>query len=247
MTPPLLQLDRVSLTASLGNRPLLTDISFQLHPGDRCALLGASGSGKTQLLRLCNRLNEASSGQIRFDGRSLQDWPVQQYRQTATLVLQESSLLGQSVERAIAYPLELRGLKPAIVQQRVNHWCDRLKLSSEWMRKTEAQLSVGQRQWVAIARALATEPKLLLLDEPTSALDAGRSDRLVRVLTDLAATGTAIVFVTHQFDVARAFANRLLYLRDGQLDRDVPADGVDWEALKTEVIEAERQQAAEWE
>ena len=97
------------------------------------------------------------------------------------------------------------------------------------------------------SRALATEPKLLLLDEPTSALDAGRSDRLVRVLTDLAATGTAIVFVTHQFDVARAFANRLLYLRDGQLDRDVPADGVDWEALKTEVIEAERQQAAEWE
>jgi len=247
VTHPLLQFDRVGLTVPLGNATLLDDISFRLDPGDRCALIGPSGSGKTQLLRLCNRLSEASRGEIRFEGRSIRDWPVRRYRETATLVLQESSLIGQSVERALAYPLELRGLPAAAIQQRVADCCDRLKVPTEWMRKTEAQLSVGQRQWVAIARALAIEPKLLLLDEPTSALDAGRRDRLVRVLTDLADRGTAIVAIFHQLDVARAFASRLLYLRDGRLERDLPADDVDWKAIEADVIAAERQQAAEWE
>jgi D-methionine transport system ATP-binding protein len=244
----LLVFDRVGLRAPLGNATLLDDISFALNPGDRCVLIGPSGSGKTQLLRLCNRLNEADRGDITFEGQALSTWPVRQYRELATLVLQESSLLNQTVEEAIAYPLKLRGLKPAAVQQRVADWCDRLKLPAEWMRKTEAQLSVGQRQWVAIVRALAIEPRLLLLDEPTSALDAGRSDRLVRVLTDLADQhGTAIVMTTHQFDLARGFATRLLYLENGRLMRDEAADEVDWDALKQDVIAIEQQSASEWD
>jgi D-methionine transport system ATP-binding protein len=248
VTSPLLAFDRVSLRAPLGNATLLDDISFALNPGDRCVLLGPSGSGKTQLLRLCNRLSEASHGEIRFDGQTLASWPVRQYREIATLVLQESSLLDQTVEAAIAYPLKLRGLKPATIQQRVNHWCDRLNLPAEWMRKTEVQLSVGQRQWVALARALVIEPKLLLLDEPTSALDAGRSDRLVRVLTELAQqNGTAIVMTTHQFDLAREFATRLLYLENGRLLRDDPADSVDWDAIKRDVIAIEQQSKSEWD
>lgn len=248
MTPPLLVFDRVSLRAPLGNATLLDDISFTLNPGDRCVLIGPSGSGKTQLLRLCNRLSEASTGEISFEGQTLSTWPVRQYREIATLVLQESSLLDQTVETAIAYPLKLRNLKPAAIQQRVTDWCDRLNLPTEWMRKTEAQLSVGQRQWVAIVRALAIEPRLLLLDEPTSALDAGRSDRLVRVLTDLADQhGTAIMMTTHQFDLARGFATRLLYLENGRLLRDVPASGVDWDAVKRDVIAIEQQQESEWD
>lgn len=248
MTPPLLTFDRVSLHAPIGNATLLDDISFSLKPGDRCVLVGPSGSGKTQLLRLCNRLNEADRGAIAFEGKALVTWPVRQYREIATLVLQESSLLDQTVEAAIAYPLKLRGLKPAARQKRVADWCDRLNLPAEWMRKTAAQLSVGQRQWVAIIRALVIEPRLLLLDEPTSALDAGRSDRLVRVLTDLAEQqGTAIIMTTHQFDLAQSFATRLLYLENGRLLRDDRADNVDWEAVKQNVIAIEQQSASEWD
>ena len=248
MTPPLLTFDRVRLRAPLSNITLLDDISFHLNPGDRCVLIGPSGSGKTQLLRLCNRLSDADRGEIRFEDQPIATWPVRRYRETVTLVLQESSLLSQTVETAIAYPLTLRGLKPATIQQRLADWCDRLNLPTEWLPKTEAQLSVGQRQWVALTRALAIEPKVLLLDEPTSALDAGRSDRLIRVLIDLAdRRGTATIMTTHQFDIAREFATRLLYLENGRLLRDVSAEAVDWEVIKREVIAIEQKSKSEWD
>jgi len=261
MTTPLLEFDRVCLHAKLGQRRLLEDLSWALYPGDRCALLGPSGAGKTLLLKLCNRLSDPSAGIIRFPGLGDLDaaparHPVLSLRSQITLLLQESSLLEQTVETAITYPLQLRHLKAAAIQQRLAHWCEQLKLPSDWLIKTEAQLSIGQRQWVALTRALAIEPRVLLLDEPTSALDAGRSDRLVQVLTAYGSgkNGTerqpnlpAVMFTTHQLDFAQALATRVLYLEEGQLIQDLTVEQVDWQTIEAQIKAAERRAAAEWE
>ena len=167
-----LQLKQVSLSAAVGSRYLLKDISFQAWTGDRIAIVGQTGAGKTSLLRLLNRLNEPTTGSIYLENQEYRQIPVIQLRQQITLVPQESKLLGMTVREALAYPLILRRLPSAEIQQRLGYWLEQLRIPSDWLGRTEVQLSAGQRQWCAIARALVIQPKILLLDEPTSTLDA---------------------------------------------------------------------------
>lgn len=243
----ILQLDNVSLRTYLGNTLLLNDISFTLDRGDRLAVVGASGAGKTLLLRLFNRLADPTEGRILFEGRPLSQIPVLELRRQVVLVLQESKLLEMTVADAIAYPLQLRGLKKSQIQQRVDTWCDRLQLPSEWLGKTELELSVGQRQLVAIARGLVTEPQVLLLDEPTSALDVGRSLELMLLLVKLAETqGTTIVMTNHQLDFARQFASRVLHLEAGRVVSDVSGQAADWDEIQQQLIAVRQRETAEW-
>ncbi|WP_017659926.1 ABC transporter ATP-binding protein [Baaleninema simplex] len=243
-----LQLENVTLTASLGTETLLEDISFEVDRGDRVALVGPSGAGKSLLLRLLNRLSDPSRGTVRFRDRDIREIPVLELRRQIILVLQESKLLEMTVAEAIAYPLQLRGTSKPQIQQRVDTWCQRLHIPSDWMGKTELQLSVGQRQLVAIARALVTEPAVLLLDEPTSALDVGRTHTLLQVLADMASQlEIAIIMANHQLDTAKSFANRLLYLERGKLSQDLDAATADWDEIHRRLLEAERQVAKEWD
>lgn len=245
MAPAYLHLHHVNLQARVGATVLLHDISCALHLGDRVALLGASGSGKTSLLRLLNRLSEPAQGAIELDGQNLRQLPIQQVRQQVMLVPQESKLLGLTVAETLAYPLRLRGMESAAIQQRLALWMETLHLPSEWGDRTEVQLSVGQRQWVAIARALAAQPSILLLDEPTSALDAGRAAHLMQVLAAIAPSQIPlIVMVNHQLDLAEQFANRVLFLQQGRLMLDQPAEATDWQQLKQDLIAEE--DAEEW-
>ncbi|MGQ9872985.1 ABC transporter ATP-binding protein [Leptodesmis sp.] len=226
---------------------LLQDVSLQVFTGDRIAIIGPSGSGKTSLLRLINRLNEPTSGTLYFEEQPYSKIPVLQLRQQVVLVLQESKLLGMMVQDALAYPLQLRGLDKKAIQARMGEWIERLHIPSDWLNRTEQQLSVGQRQIVAIARAALTHPKVLLLDEPTSALDAGRSQQLLGALNDLSANhGTTILMINHQLDLVEQFSDRLLYLEQGRLLQDQTSHLVDWLALKQQLQNAERQQAEEW-
>ncbi len=242
-----LRLDKVSLSASVGSQYLLKDISFEIAKGDRICLLGASGAGKTSLLRVLNRLSEPSAGTIYFEGQDYRSIPVIQLRQQIVLVQQESKLLGMTVKQALTYPLSLRGLDKAQMQQRILYWSDRLHIPNEWLERTEVQLSVGQRQTVAIARALVTQPKILLLDEPTSALDAGRASQLLQVLTNLAAGETTIVMVNHQLELAQTFCQRVLYLQHGQLIQDLPnTPQFDWVGLKNNLVQTEMKAAEDW-
>ncbi|MGI0489834.1 ABC transporter ATP-binding protein [Pantanalinema rosaneae CENA516] len=226
---------------------LVKDLSFGVRAGDRLAIVGASGAGKTSLLRLLNRLSEPTRGTLYWQERPYTTIPVMQLRQQIVLVLQESKLLGMTVQDALAYPLRLRGLSKQAIQQRVGEWSDRLHIPSNWFDRTELQLSVGQRQLVAIARALATQPQVLLLDEPTSALDVGRSEVVLSVLADLTRSGSlTVLMVTHQLDLAQQFCHRLLHLQEGMVQQDCPVDRVDWAALRTSLITAEQQQQEEW-
>lgn len=245
-----LRVEQVSLSVTVGGAgidvPVLSDISFEVNPGDRVAMIGPSGAGKTSLLRLLNRLCDPTRGSIYLEALNYQKIPVIELRRQVMLVLQESRLLGMSARDAIAYPLKLRGMRPQEIEQRAQMWIERLRIPEEWLSRSELQLSAGQRQLVAIARALSLQPKILLLDEPTSALDAGRASHLMQVLTELADGQTAILMANHQLELAREFCTRVLHLQGGRLVQDVPARQMDWQHLRESLIQAEAREAEEW-
>ncbi|MDJ0801169.1 MAG: ATP-binding cassette domain-containing protein [Calothrix sp. MO_167.B12] len=242
---PKLRLEQVYLYASLLGKqqgyPILQDISFEVFKGDRIAIVGASGAGKTFLLRLLNRLSTPSKGKIFLDGREYGQIPVLELRQQIVLVPQESKLLGMTVEQALAYPLVLRGLSKQTIEQRTSEWREKLQIPDDWLNRTEVQLSTGQRQLVAIARALVIQPQILLLDEPTSALDAGTAHRILQILTQFAQKHqTTILMINHQLDLLERFCNCLLHLKQGRLLENNKSSAVNWmELQKTIQAEAE--------
>ena len=241
---PLIQLDQVSLAASVGSHYLLHDISLSVFSGDRLAITGPSGAGKTSLLRLLNRLSEPTSGSLKLEQQPLSKFPVTALRQQVVLVGQEPKLLGMTVAETITYPLVLQQLPKREIAQRLETWLAQLKIPDAWLERTELQLSLGQRQLVAIARALVMQPKLLLLDEPTSALDVGRGVHLIKVLSSSQLSETTIVMVNHQLELVQKFANRVVYLHNGQLRQDKLVNQIDWSALRGDL---ERLEAAEQE
>jgi D-methionine transport system ATP-binding protein len=242
--PCLLRLEQVSLKAQLGDRYLLEDISFDLFAGDRLAVIGSSGAGKTTLLRLLNRLSEISHGNIFFEDQNLRQIPVIALRRQIALVPQESRLLGMTVRQTLCYPLTLQGMAAPLIQQSLSTWTEQFRIPQDWLDRTEVQLSVGQRQWIAIARALMLQPKVLLLDEPTSALDAGRSAYLLQLL---AAQPIAIIMVNHQLDLAQEFSDRVLHLQQGKLLQNLPSRTLNWAELQQKLAQSALQEQQEWE
>lgn len=243
---PLLKLDQVTLKTRQGAHYLLQDISLALTPGERIGLVGASGAGKTSLFRLLNRLESPSSGTLSWENLNYTEISAIKLRQQVTLVLQESSLLEMTVAEAITYPLRLRGVPAPTIQARLTEWTERLRIPSDWLHRTELQLSVGQRQWVALARALVMEPKVLLLDEPTSALDSGKAHHLIEILKEMSETSMTILMINHQLDVMKTFAQRVLQLERGQLIQDTPAAEMDWEGLRSSLAWKTVEDQQEW-
>ncbi|MGB3300122.1 MAG: ABC transporter ATP-binding protein [Phormidesmis sp.] len=245
---PVFTFEQVTLRAAAGIVNILKDISFTVETGDFVALVGPSGAGKSSLLRLMNRLAEASAGTIWLDGQDIRHVPVVALRQQVALVNQESRLLGMTVEETLGYPLRLRGRSREAIHTSVSQWCDRLKIPADWMSRTTVNLSLGQRQRVAIARTLISEPRILLLDEPTSSQDIGYSEFLLTRLSTWATEGKlTIIMANHQIELAASYANRLLHLKNGQLIADLPASKVDWSALRQTLVDSERQAEADWE
>ena len=227
--------------------PILTDISFEVFKSDRISIIGPSGAGKTSLLRLLNRLSEPTSGSIYLENQDYRQIPVIQLRRQVMLVPQEPKLLGMTVQQALAYPLTLQQLPQRQIQERLDIYREQLHIPSEWLERTELELSVGQRQLVAIARALVIQPKILLLDEPTSALDAGIASHVLSVLADVAQQHEmAVLMVNHQLDMAQLFCSRVLYLQEGQLRQDSSIAQVDWKQLREDLVQAEAQAAQDW-
>jgi len=244
-----LRLEQVNLYAKTHQKqgyPILQDISFEVKAGDRVAIVGSIASGKTSLLRLLNRLSEPSSGKIYLENQEYSQIPVLKLRSQITLVPQEPKLLGMTVREALTYPLVLRGVPKQVIQQRLTESLDQLHIDSDLLGRTEVQLSLGQRQIVALARALMIQPQILLLDEPTSALDAGRATHLLTVLTDLSLKPTTIFMVNHQLNLAQTFCTRLLHLQQGRLIQNSTSADVDFLKLHDLLIQAQVQAEQEW-
>lgn len=247
MSPSIFSLQAVGLNAPLGRTRILSDLSFELQPGERVGLVGPSGSGKSTLLRLLNRLQERSAGQIAFQGQPLEQIPVLQLRQQVTLVNQESRLLGMTVVEALHYPLQLRRLPEAEAERRVQIWMERLQIPLDWLGRRESELSLGQRQRVAVARAALIQPTVLLLDEPTASQDVGYGERLLRELGQWVSEQQGLlVMANHQLEWVEQFCDRILHLHQGRLVADTPAQSVNWSTLRQTIAEAEQLEQEEW-
>lgn len=243
----ILAFDRVTMRSAAGIVEILKDISLTVAAGDFIALVGPSGAGKSSLLRLMNRLSEASAGQILFEGQDIRQLPVVSLRSQITLVNQESRLLGMDVRTALGYPLRLRGQSATDISAAVQQWSTRLKIPEDWMTRTAVNLSLGQRQRVAIARALISQPKILLLDEPTSAQDIGYSEFLLSRLAELTRQNQlTVIMANHQLALTSRYVTRLWHMENGKLIADLPAEQVGWQQLQQALIDAEKVEEEDW-
>lgn len=243
-----LRLHQVNLPASIGSDLLLQNISFQVQSGEKIGIIGASGAGKTSLLRLLNNLVSPHNGTIYWQNVPVSQLMSVELRRQVVLVHQEPKLLGMKVRDALGYPLQLQNLSPPEIRSRIDTWTNLLRLPSAWLDKTELQLSLGQRQLVAIARALILEPKVILLDEPTSALDLGLASHVIKVLQELnQRQNLTILMVNHQLELIRQFCDRFLFLNQGLLEEDVPATEANWQRLRQKIMVIQtRHQQDDW-
>lgn len=198
----------------------LSDVSFSVQAGEFVAIMGESGSGKTTLLNILATLDRPTQGTVRLNGQNLADVPDKQLsafrRQRLGFVFQDFNLLDTfSIQDNILLPLVLSGKKYAEMQQRLTPIADRLEISS-LLKKFPYEVSGGQKQRTAVARALITNPQLILADEPTGALDSRSADSLLKLFEEINRGGQTILMVTHSMKAASS-AGRVLFIKDGQV------------------------------
>jgi spermidine/putrescine transport system ATP-binding protein len=213
----MLELRNISM--SYEGSPLLSNISFRLDAGETLALLGLSGSGKTTLLRIIAGLEIADSGAVYWDGKSLDGTPVE--KRNFGMVFQDYALFPHlNVAENIGFGLRAQGVSREKENQRITEILDLINLSG-WERKRVDVLSGGEQQRVALGRALAVKPKLLMLDEPLNALDKMLREELageIRRILDV--SKTPAIYVTHDQEEAFAIASRVAILHDGKILQD---------------------------
>ena len=217
-------IDLQQVRKRFGASTVLDGVDLTVAPGEVVAILGASGSGKSTLIRCINGLEKLDGGRISVDGHDVSDAKqLRQARKCSATVFQLFNLYPHmtALQNVTLAPIEV--LKVARRQAEAD---GRALLASVGLADRAdafpAQLSGGQRQRVGICRALAMQPRYLLLDEVTSALDPEMTADVLAILARLAAGGTTMVFVTHEIDFARQIASRIVFLDQGRLLVDLP-------------------------
>lgn len=198
----------------------LRNVSFTVEQGEYVAIMGESGSGKTTLLNILAALDEPTAGTVRLDGHELgkiRERDAAAFRRdNLGFVFQEFNLLDTfTLEDNIYLPLVLMGMSYEDMRARLLPIARELGLT-ELLKKYPYEVSSGQKQRAAVARAIITEPKLLLADEPTGALDSGSTDELLRLFAAINRAGQTILMVTHSVKAASR-AGRVLFIKDGQV------------------------------
>ena len=198
----------------------LRNVSFTVEQGEYVAIMGESGSGKTTLLNILAALDEPTAGTVRLDGYELgkiREKDAAAFRRdNLGFVFQEFNLLDTfTLEDNIYLPLVLMGMSYEDMRARLLPIARELGLT-ELLKKYPYEVSGGQKQRAAVARAIITEPKLLLADEPTGALDSGSTDELLRLFAAINRAGQTILMVTHSVKAASR-AGRVLFIKDGQV------------------------------
>lgn len=215
-------LDNVSKSFNGGQSYALRDVSLTIEEGETFVLVGTSGSGKTTILRLINRLIEPTSGRITLDGRDLSDYEAIALRRNMGYVFQGIGLFPHmTVGQNVAIGLRLTGISAVRRDARARELLELVELEPEaYVNRFPAELSGGQQQRVAVARALATDPNYLLMDEPFGALDVLTRDSLQKeVLRLKEKIRKTIVFVTHDIVEAFLLGDRVGVCDQGRLDQ----------------------------
>ena len=196
----------------------LNDVSFSVEKGEYVAVMGESGSGKTTLLNILAALDRPTNGQVVVDGMDLNNIPERKMaefrRENLGFVFQDFNLIDTfSLRDNIYLPLVLSGMDVKKIRERITPIAEKLSIT-EILDKYPYEVSGGEKQRAAVARAMITDPKLILADEPTGALDSKSTDSLLEAFNEINNAGQTIVMVTHSTKAA-SHANRVLFIKDG--------------------------------
>ena len=198
----------------------LRDIDLSVAQGERIVICGPSGSGKSTLIRCINRLEEHQQGRLRVVGVELSDdvKAIESVRKQVGMVFQQFNLFPHLtvLENLTLAPMWVGKLPKKEADARAMQQLERVQIA-EQAGKYPLQLSGGQQQRVAIARALCLTPKIMLFDEPTSALDPEMIKEVLDVMTELAGQGITMICVTHEMGFAKAVADRVIFMDQGQI------------------------------
>ncbi len=225
-------------TTRFGNNHVhaLKEVNFDVESGDFVAIMGESGSGKTTLLNLLAAFDKPTSGTITIDGKelvTLNDNSLAAYRRTNLgFVFQDFNLLDTlNIKDNILLPIVLSGKNINDYKERLDSITKDIGIN-DVLKKYPHEIPGGQKQRVAVARALITEPKMILADEPTGALDSQSSDELLRVFERINKNGQTILMVTHSV-AAASHSNRVLFIKDGVVYHQIyRGDATDEELYK---------------
>ncbi|MCR5033081.1 MAG: ABC transporter ATP-binding protein [Lachnospiraceae bacterium] len=198
----------------------LQDVHFTVEKGEFVAIMGESGSGKTTLLNILASLDVPTAGKVLVNGEDFSqlkdDERAIMRRENLGFIFQDFNLLDNfSIEDNIKLPLVLAGEKPDVMDAKVKPLAEKLGIG-ELLTKYPFEISGGQKQRAAIARALITDPQILLADEPTGALDSKAATNLMRLMRQIHEGGQTILMVTHS-NVAASYADRVMFIRDGEV------------------------------
>lgn len=209
-------------TSRLGTNQVraLTNVNFSVEQGEYVAIMGESGSGKTTLLNILAALDKPTNGDVKLEEQSLamiKDKELSSFRRNNLgFVFQDFNLLDTfTLKDNIFLPLVLSGMAYKDMEERLVPIAKKLGIT-ELLAKFPYEVSGGQKQRAAVARALITYPKLVLADEPTGALDSKSTDSLLRVFSDINSEGQTILMVTHSTKAA-SHAGRVLFIKDGEV------------------------------
>ena len=219
MSEPIITFDKVNKWYG-NNFHVLRDIDLQVAKGERIVVCGPSGSGKSTLIRCINRLEEHQEGRLIVDGVELSDdvKAIDAIRKQVGMVFQQFNLFPHLtvLENLTLSPMWVGKLPKKEAEARAMQQLERVRIA-EQAGKYPLQLSGGQQQRVAIARALCLTPKIMLFDEPTSALDPEMIKEVLDVMIELANQGITMICVTHEMGFAKAVADRVIFMDQGQI------------------------------
>ncbi len=222
MPTPLVSADRLMRLHPNRERRLLDGASIAIRPGDRLAVAGPSGAGKTLLLRALALLDAIDGGEVRWKGQGISHDAVPGYRRHVVYLHQRPALLAETVEQALRRPFSLRVHgKARFDRSRIEQWLDDLGRDRTFFDKPVRNLSGGEMQLVALLRAIQLDPSVLLLDEPTAALDPASStavEALIDRWIEADHDARAIVWVSHDADQTGRIAHRMLHMNAGRLE-----------------------------
>ena len=216
-------IDVKGLQKNYGGLQVLKGVDLTINKGDCVVLVGPSGCGKSTFLRCLNRLEEPDGGHVIFNGKEVTDHDIDHVRQKMGMVFQHFNLFPHlTVKQNLCLAPELLKLKN---KQEASARADELLARVGLADKANVypkSLSGGQQQRIAIARALAMDPDVILFDEPTSALDPEMVGEVLELMKELAHTGITMLVVTHEMGFAREVSNRVIFIDDGKVQEDEP-------------------------
>ena len=197
------------------NKTIIKNFSLKVEQGDFISIVGASGSGKSTFLKLCCDLISATKGIILYQDKNILDYNPMELRKSVSYCFQTPHIFGETVEDNFIFPYDLRKINVDL--DRIQELLSKFSLTREILKKSVKSLSGGEKQRIALIRTLLFNPDIILLDEVTSALDVNNAQIVENVINEMNKQGTTVLWITHNPEQSRKYANKLLTIENGEI------------------------------